>query len=55
MNVEKIITQLESKETLIIFLRDNFPEVLEKWKNSNGSTRATTNATNGATRDDNTR
>ena len=35
MNVEKIISQLESKETLLIFLRDNFPDVLEKWKNKN--------------------
>jgi hypothetical protein len=33
MNLDKIISQLESKETLLIFLRDNFPDVLEKWKN----------------------
>lgn len=35
MNLEKVITQLEGKETLLIFLRDNFPDVLEKWKNKN--------------------
>lgn len=32
MNVEKIITELEGKETLLIFLRDNFPDVLEKYR-----------------------
>jgi hypothetical protein len=33
MNVDKIISELEGKETLLIFLRDNFPNVLEAWKN----------------------
>jgi hypothetical protein len=32
MNIDKIITHLEGKQTLLIFLRDNFPNVLEKWK-----------------------
>jgi hypothetical protein len=33
MNVDKIISELEGKETLLIFLRDSFPNVLEAWKN----------------------
>ena len=36
MNVEKIISQLESKETLLIFLRNNFPNVLDERNNSRG-------------------
>ena len=35
MNVDKIIEELEGKQTLLIFLRDNFPDVLEKYKNRN--------------------
>jgi hypothetical protein len=35
MNLDMIISQLENKETLLIFLRDNFPDVLEAWKNKN--------------------
>jgi hypothetical protein len=47
MNIDKVVSQLESKETLLIFLRDNYPDVLEKWKNriaGAGTPAATTDA-----------
>ena len=47
MNVEKIITELEGKETLLIFLRDNFPDVLEKYRLAQAQRQAAdTNRTN---------
>jgi hypothetical protein len=40
MNIDETITQLEGKETLLIFLRDNFPDVLEKYRLALGQRQA---------------
>jgi hypothetical protein len=40
MNVDKIISELEGKETLLIFLRDNYPDVLEKFRLAQGQRQA---------------
>jgi hypothetical protein len=46
MNVEKIVSELEGKETLLIFLRDNFPDVLEKYKVAMGTGHSNTDDSN---------